>query len=313
MAALLKEAIKPNLVQTLEQNPVILHGGPFANIAQGTNTIIATRMGLSLSDYVVTEAGFGFDLGGEKFLDIKCRAAALKPQAIVLVATVRALKYHGGASLKNLKEEDLEALKKGIVNLEKHLENAALFGVPTVVSINRFTQDTDAEINTIKEACDRLGVKAYASTVWADGGKGAEDVAREVVKLVESGEADFKPLYPLDAPVYEKINTIATRIYGADAVEYSPEARLALRRIKKLGLENLPVCIAKTQKSLSDNDKLLGRPEGFTLHIREIELAAGAEFIIPITGSIMRMPGLPVVPSAEGIDIDADGQISGLF
>lgn len=313
MAALLKDAIKPNLVQTLEQNPVILHGGPFANIAQGTNTIIGTRMGLTLADYVVTEAGFGFDLGGEKFLDIKCRAAGLKPKAIVLVATIRALKYHGGVALADLKEENVEALKKGMVNLEKHLENAGKFGIPTVVAINRFTNDTDAEIAAVQAACDRLGVKAYPNTVWADGGAGAEDVAREVVNLVESGKADFKPLYDLDSSVEDKISTIATEIYGADGVDFSSMAKIHLRKINKLGLSHLPICMAKTQKSLSDNDKLLGRPTGFTITIREIEIAAGAEFLIPITGSIMRMPGLPAVPSAEGIDIDADGQISGLF
>ncbi|MFK7971229.1 MAG: formate--tetrahydrofolate ligase [Bacteroidia bacterium] len=313
MAALLKDAIKPNLVQTLEQNPVILHGGPFANIAQGTNTIIGTRMGLTLSDYVVTEAGFGFDLGGEKFLDIKCRAAGLKPQAIVLVATIRALKYHGGAPLNDLTTENVEALKKGVVNLEKHLENAAQFGVPTVVSINRFTSDTDAEIAAVQEACEKVGVKAFPSTVWGEGGAGAEALATEVVNLVESGKADFKPLYDLESSVEDKINTIATRIYGADGVEFTAKAKMNLRSIKKLGLENLAICMAKTQKSLSDNDKLLGRPSGFTITIREIEIAAGAEFLVPITGSIMRMPGLPAHPSAENIDIDADGQISGLF
>ena len=313
MAALLKDAIKPNLVQTLEQNPVILHGGPFANIAQGTNTILGTRMGLTLADYVVTEAGFGFDLGGEKFLDIKCRAAGLKPKAIVLVATIRALKYHGGVSLKELTTENVEALKKGVVNLEKHLENAAQFGIPAVVSINRFTSDTDAEVAAVQEACEKIGVKAFASTVWADGGAGAEALAQEVVNIVDSGKADFKPLYELDGTVEEKIKTIATRIYGAEDVEFAPTAKLHLRRINNLGLNHLPICMAKTQKSLSDNDKLLGRPTGFTITIREIEIAAGAEFLVPITGSIMRMPGLPSVPAANGMSIDDDGLISGLF
>ncbi len=313
MAALLKDAIKPNLVQTLEGYPAIIHGGPFANIAQGTNTILATRMAMSLADYVVTEAGFGFDLGGEKFLDIKCPTAGIAPQAIVLVATIRALKYHGGGSLKELTVPNPEAVRKGLVNLEKHLENTAHYGVKPVVALNLFTSDTEEEIRIVLERCRELGVRAVVADVWGKGGAGAEDLAKAVVEVVEENEGKFKPLYEASWPVEKKIETVATEIYGAAGVEYSAKARLNLRRIERLGLNGLPVCIAKTQKSLSDNPRLIGRPEGFTITVREIEIAAGAGFLVPITGDIMRMPGLPAVPAAEGMDIDDRGEITGLF
>jgi formate--tetrahydrofolate ligase len=313
MAALMKDAIKPNLVQTIEGNPAIIHGGPFANIAQGTNTIIATRMGLSLSDYVVTEAGFGADLGAEKFFDIKCQAAGLRPDAMVVVATVRALKYHGGADLKEISSPNPEAVSRGIENLEKHLENCKLFQVRPVVAINKFAQDTDEEMQIIYDRCEALGVPVVIADHWARGGEGAEDLARMVVQTVESGQSNFTPLYDWSWPVEQKIETLATQYYGADGVEYTSTARRDLTRIRKLGLEGLPVCVAKTQKSLSDNPKLLGRPRGFSITVREIEIASGAGFLVPITGDMMRMPGLPAVPAAEGIDIDSQGNISGLF
>jgi len=313
MAALLKEAIKPNLVQTLEGVPALIHGGPFANIAQGTNTAIATRMGLSLADYVVTEAGFGADLGAEKFLDIKCPSAGLSPDAVVVVATVRALKYHGGHSLKELQTPNAEAVKKGLENLEKHLENIAQFGLPAVVAINRFTQDTDEEIACIREHCEKMGVNVALAEVWAKGGEGGLTLADEVVALTERNDTHFKPLYQWEAPVKEKIEAIATRIYGAEGVDYSTQAERDLRRISRLELEKLPICIAKTQKSLSDNAKLLGRPSGFRIYIREVEIAAGAGFLVPISGNMMRMPGLPAEPAANHIDIDEAGNISGLF
>ncbi len=313
MAALLKDAIQPNLVQTIEGNPAIIHGGPFANIAQGTNSVLATSMGLSLSDYVVTEAGFGADLGAEKFLNIKCQSAGLAPEAVVIVATIRALKYHGGVDLKSLKEPNPEAVQKGLVNLEKHLENIQQFGIQPVVAINEFTGDTAAEISVVQKGCAAKGVQAVVAKVWAEGGKGAEDLARAVVESIESGKNKFQPLYDWASPVEEKISIIATKIYGAANVEYSGTARRDLRRIDKLGLNGLPVCMAKTQKSLSDDPKKIGRPTGFTITVREIEIAAGAGFLIPITGDMMRMPGLPATPSAELIDIDEDGQISGLF
>ncbi len=313
MATLLKDAIKPNLVQSLEGNPVILHGGPFANIAQGTNSVLATRMGLSLSDYVVTEAGFGFDLGGEKFLDIKCRAAGLKPAAVVIVATIRALKYHGGASLQELNNPNPQAVKKGLVNLEKHLENAGQFGLNPVVAINRFKDDSEEEIAVVREACQRLDIPAVEANVWAEGGAGAEELAQVVVDQIEQKPGNFNPLYPLEQSVEDKITTVAQKIYGAARVEFSAAAKGRLRKIKELGLEQLPVCIAKTQKSLSDDPAKLGRPEGFTLSIRDIEIAAGAGFLVPIAGAIMRMPGLPANPAAEQIDIDEEGNIRGLF
>ncbi len=313
MAALLKDAVKPNLVQTLEGNPAIVHGGPFANIAQGTNTIFATKMGLSLGDYVVTEAGFGADLGAEKFLNIKCRNAQLKPKAVVLVATIRALKYHGGQSLDSLTTENVEALSKGLANLDRHLESLSKFSLPVVVSINRFSSDSDKEIELLKNHCQQKGVKIALSEGWAKGGKGCKELASLVVEAAESGEANFSPLYALETTVEEKMNTIAQEIYGADGVELSPKAKKQLKRFNALGYSNLPICMAKTQKSLSDNERLIGRPEGFTITIREFEIAAGAGFIIPIAGNMLRMPGLPATPASNRIDIDDSGKISGLF
>ena len=313
MATLMKDAIRPNLVQTIEGNPAIIHGGPFANIAQGTNSIIATKMGMSLSDYVVTEAGFGFDLGAEKFLNIKCRTAGLSPNAVVIVATVRALKYHGGQSLKLLNEPNAKAVEKGCTNLEKHLENAQQFGIPAVVAINRFVKDTDEELAVIKNRCEALGVEAVFSEVWAKGGEGAIELAEKVAKIADQWSNPFIPTYDWNSTVEEKINAIATKIYGAKHVEYSVDAKSDIKRINNLGLNKLPVCMAKTQKSLSDNPDLIGRPKDFTLTVRDIEIAAGAGFIVPITGEMMRMPGLPDTPAAESIDIDKDGHITGLF
>lgn len=313
MAALMKDAIMPNLVQTLEGNPAIIHGGPFANIAQGTNTVIATKTGMSLSDYVVTEAGFGCDLGAEKFLDIKCQSAGIAPEAVVLVATVRALKYHGGVGLKELNEPNAKAVSKGLENLEKHLENIAQFGLPAVVAINAFVSDTDEEHRAIKERCKSLGVKAVLAEVWAKGGAGATELANEVVRVIDAGKAKFTPVYDWSEAVQDKIEKIATQIYGAKNVEYASRAKIDLKRIHRLGLEELPICMAKTQKSLSDDPRLIGRPRDFTITVREIEIASGAGFLIPITGNMMRMPGLPAIPAAENIDIDKDGNISGLF
>ncbi|MBK8245003.1 MAG: formate--tetrahydrofolate ligase [Saprospiraceae bacterium] len=313
MATLMKDAIRPNLVQTIEGNPAIIHGGPFANIAQGTNSIIATKMGMSLSDYVVTEAGFGFDLGAEKFLNIKCRTAGLSPNAVVIVATVRALKYHGGQSLKLLNEPNAKAVEKGCANLEKHLENAQQFGIPAIVAINRFVKDTDEELAVIKNRCEALGVEAVFSEVWAKGGEGAIELAEKVAKIADQWSNPFIPTYDWNSTVEEKINAIATKIYGAKRLEYSVEAKSDIKRINNLGLNKLPVCMAKTQKSLSDNPDLIGRPKDFTLTVRDIEIAAGAGFIVPITGEMMRMPGLPDTPAAESIDIDKDGHITGLF
>ncbi|HMP77896.1 MAG TPA: formate--tetrahydrofolate ligase, partial [Pirellulaceae bacterium] len=312
MALLLKDAIKPNLVQTMEGNPAIIHGGPFANIAQGTNTIIATRMGLSLSDYVVTEAGFGFDLGAEKFFDIKCQTAGLNPAAVVMVATLRALKYHGGASLKQVAEPNLESLRSGLGNLDKHLENINRFGVPVVVAINRFASDTDSELQFVIDHCRELGVPAVEANVWAHGGAGAKALAEQVHQIAEQPQRPFRPLYDWSWPVTRKIETICREIYGAEAVDYLPRAKADLKSISRLGLDGLPVCIAKTQKSLSDNPELLGRPKDFVVTVRQIEIAAGAGFVIPITGDIMRMPGLPDHPSAERMDIGLDGTIVGL-
>ena len=313
MAALMKDAIKPNMVQTLEGNAAIIHGGPFANIAQGTNSVIATKMGLSLSDYAVTEAGFGADLGAEKFLDIKCGYSGLSPRAVVLVATIRALKYHGGMSLDQLKTPDVAALKKGLPNLEKHLENIATYGLPAVVSINRFVSDTEEEIQAVFEACEKLGARVAISEGWEKGGEGMKDLATQVVAAVESCKGRYQPVYDWAWPVEKKIEAIATKIYGAGSVVIQAQARTDLRKITRLGLDNLPICMAKTQNSLSDDPKLLGRPQGFELVVREIEIATGAGFLIPITGTMLRMPGLPTVPSSEAIDIDKDGRISGLF
>ena len=313
MAALLKEAIKPNLVQTIEGNPAIIHGGPFANIAQGTNSVIATRMGMTFSEYTVTEAGFGSDLGAEKFLNIKCQSAGLSPKAVVITTTIRALKYHGGADLKSLTDENVDALKKGIPNLEKHLENIGQFNLTPVIAINRFVSDTEAEIQAIIDFAKQNKIRIAVAEVWAKGGEGALDLAQHVVDIVESGESEFKALYDWDLSVKDKIKTIASKIYGASQVDYSVKAKKNLKTITSLGMDNLPICMAKTQKSLSDDPKIIGRPEGFTITIREIEIAAGAGFLIPITGDMMRMPGLPTYPASEKINIDNIGEISGLF
>ena len=313
MTALLKDAIKPNLVQTIEGNPAIIHGGPFANIAQGTNSVIATLMGMSHSEYTVTEAGFGFDLGAEKFFDIKCQSAGLIPKAVVLTATIRALKYHGGADLKSLTEPNVEALRKGLPNLEKHLENIAKFNITPVISINKFLTDTSEEVEVIKKFAESKGVRVAVAEVWAKGGEGALELAQHVVDIIESGTSNFKPLYSWKLSITDKIETIAKEIYGAEHVDYTAKAKAHLKKISNLGLDGLPVCIAKTQKSLSDNPKLLGRPKDFIITVREIEIAAGAGFVIPITGNIMRMPGLPAHPASEGMDIDENGEITGLF
>lgn len=312
MAILLKDAIKPNLVQTMEGNPAIIHAGPFANIAQGTNTIVATKMGLSLSEYVVTEAGFGADLGAEKFIDIKCGYSGLNVNAIVLVVTIRALRYHGGAKTDEFNTPSLEKVTIGMANVEKHIENIKKFGIVPVVALNMRVGDTAEEIAFIKEFCAKLGVKAVESNGWALGGEGTKDLAAEVVSVIESNQNKMKPLYDWNLGVKAKIETIAKEIYGADGVDYSPKAESDLKLIKNLGLENLPICMAKTQKSLSDNEKLIGRPRNFTVSIREFEIAAGAGFIIPILGAMMRMPGLPSIPASEGMDIDDNGVISGL-
>ena len=312
MTLLLKDAIKPNLVQTLEHNPAIIHGGPFANIAQGTNTIIATKMGMSLSDYVVTEAGFGADLGAEKFLDIKCGYAGLKPKAVVIVATIRALRHHGGSPPEEYNNPSLERVQKGFENLEKHIENMAKFGLERVVAVNNFYTDSQEEIDWLIEKCASIGVKAVLSKGWAEGGNGTKDLAQAVVEAVESGKSDFYKLYDWDSSVTDKIEKIAKEIYGADGVDYTADARRGLRTIAKLGLDHLPICMAKTQKSFSDNDKLTGRPTGFRITVREFEIAAGAGFLIPILGNMMRMPGLPAVPASEGMDIDNNGVITGL-
>jgi len=312
MTALLKDTIMPNLVQTTENTPAIIHGGPFANIAQGTNTIIATRMGLSLSEYAITEAGFGFDLGAEKFYDIKCKYSGLSPKVVVLVTTVRALKYHGGKALTNKKEKDTNTLVKGLSNLEKHIENINIFGICSIVAINKFYTDSEEEINIIKNRCKELGVKAIVCNVWEKGGEGAIELAEQVVATAEKCQQKWQPLYDWSWDIPKKIETIATKIYGAKAIDYTSKAKEDLKKIQELGLSGLPVCIAKTQKSLSDNPDLLGRPKDFVVTIREIEIASGAGFVIPITGDIMRMPGLPAIPAAENIDIDENGNITGL-
>lgn len=314
MAALLKDAIQPNLVQTLEGNPAIIHGGPFANIAQGTNTLIATKTAMSLSDYVVTEAGFAFDLGGEKFLDIKCRMGGIQPRLVVLVATIRALKSHGGVAKDELKHENVEAMKKGFDNLEKHLENVASFGLKALVAINRFPTDSQAEIDALLTLCKEKNIAVSLSEVWAKGGEGAVDLASQAKAMIDASE--IKPLqhvYELEWPIKQKIEAIAQKIYGAAMVDFQPKALSDIKRIEKLGYGNLAVCMAKTQYSFSDDAKKINRPTGFTLTIREIELAAGAGFIIPMAGEIMRMPGLPNNPAAESIDVDEFGNISGLF
>ena len=313
MTVLLKDAIRPNLIQTLEHTPAIVHGGPFANIAHGCNSVRATKTALRSADYVVTEAGFGADLGAEKFLDIKCRMAGLKPDAAVLVATVRALKYNGGIPKDQLSEENLEALEKGICDLGKHIENLQKFGLPLVVTLNRFVSDTDAEIEFIRKYCEARGCKLTVSEVWAKGGEGGAELAAEVLNLLENVESKYHPIYDTALPITEKIETIATEIYGAKNVEYSAEAKKAIADISALGYGELPVCMAKTQYSLSDDPKLLGRPEGFTVNIREVYVSAGAGFVVAIAGSIMTMPGLPKRPAAEQIGIDEEGRTVGLF
>ncbi|MBL1232338.1 MAG: formate--tetrahydrofolate ligase [Flavobacteriales bacterium] len=312
MAILLKDAIKPNLVQTLEGNPAIIHGGPFANIAQGTNTILATKMGLSLSEYVVTEAGFGADLGAEKFLDIKCVSGGLKPKALVLVATIRALRHHGGATKEQYNDASVERVSNGFANLEKHIENCKKFGLNPVVAINAFPTDSAEEVKLIQDRCADLGVKAIVAEGFAKGGDGMTNIAQAVVEEIESGKNNFKPLYDWKLPIKEKIEIIAKNIYGADGVEYSKKALTDLKKIDSLGMSDFPVCMAKTQKSFSDNESLIGRPTGFTVSVREFEFASGAGFIIPILGNMMRMPGLPAIPASEGMSIDNDGKISGL-
>ena len=312
MAILLKDAIKPNLVQTLEENPAIIHGGPFANIAQGTNTIIATKMGLSLSNYVVTEAGFGADLGAEKFLNIKSAFANLNPKCVVLVATIRALRHHGGVKKEGYNTQNLAAVTEGFKNLEKHIENIRKYNIEPVVAINSFISDTIEEINFVIKKCKSLGVHAVLSEGWAKGGEGAKELAKAVVDIVENKATQYKPLYDWKSPVTEKIEIIAKEIYGATTIEYSKKAQLNLRRINRLGFNDFAICMAKTQKSFSDNEQLIGRPEGFTVTVREIEIAAGAQFIIPILGKMMRMPGLPATPASEGMTIDKNGVISGL-
>ena len=312
MAILLKDAINPNLVQTLEGNPAIIHGGPFANIAQGTNTILATKMGMTLSEYVVTEAGFGADLGAEKFLNIKCVSGGLKPKAVVLVATIRALRHHGGATKEQYNDASLERVGKGFENLKKHIENMKKFGLNPVVAINSFFSDSDDEVQLVQERCANMGVKAVVSEGFTKGGEGTKNLANTVVAEIENGSNEFKQLYDWKAPVKEKIEIIAKEIYGADGVEYSKKALIGLRKIQNLGLESVAICMAKTQKSFSDNDKLTGRPSGFNVTVREFEFAAGAGFVIPILGNMMRMPGLPAVPSSEGMTIDNNGKISGL-
>ena len=313
MAALLKDAVKPNLVQTLENVPAIIHGGPFANIAHGCNSVMATQTGLKLADYTITEAGFGADLGAEKFFDIKCRYAGLKPDAAVIVATVRALKMHGGVPKTDLKTPNVEAVKKGLVNLEKHIENVKKFGVPCVVAINIFAQDTAEELEAVREHCAKHGVNVALSDVFAKGGEGGIDLAKEVIALADSGESKFAPIYPLDMSLKGKIETIAKEIYGADGVNYTKEADKALKEFEELGYGNLPICMAKTQYSFSDDPALLGRPSGFRITIRNCRIAAGAGFIVVLTGDVMTMPGLPKVPAAEKIDVTDDGVISGLF
>ena len=315
MAALLKDALKPNLVQTLEGTPAFIHGGPFANIAHGCNSVMATKMALGLSDYVITEAGFGADLGAEKFLDIKCRMAGIRPSAVVIVATVRALKHHGGVAKDMLAEENIEALEAGIPNLMRHVENITnVYNLPVVVAINRFPQDTEAELQLIENKCREMGVNVRLSEVWAKGGEGGTALAEEVVRLCENNEkCEMTFAYELCETIEEKIRNIARRIYRAENVEFTPEAAEKMQKLQELGFGELPVCIAKTQYSFSDNEKLLGAPEGFTLTVRDMKVSAGAGFVVALTGKIMTMPGLPKVPAAEKIDVDENGRITGLF
>lgn len=313
MAALLKDAIKPNLVQTLENTPALMHGGPFANIAHGCNSVTATKLGLKLADYCITEAGFGADLGAEKFLDIKCRYAGLKPSCIVIVATIRALKYNGGVAKSDLKYENVSALEKGIVNLQTHIENMKKYGVPVVVAINRFMTDTDEEIKFIEDFCEKQNVLVSLTEVFANGGNGGVDLAEKVVKTIEEKPSDFKPLYDAELPIKEKLGIIAREIYRADGVVYTKAAEKAIAEIEALGKDKLPVCVAKTQYSLSDDQTKLGKPENFTITVRDVRLSAGAGFIVALTGDIMTMPGLSKQPAAYSIDVDTDGNIKGLF
>ena len=313
MAALLKDAIKPNIIQTVENTPALVHGGPFANIAHGCNSVRATKTGLKIADYCITEAGFGADLGAEKFMDIKCRMAGLKPDAVVLVATVRALKYNGGVAKEDLGAENLDALKKGIANLKKHIENVSKFGVPCVVTLNRFVSDTDAELSFVKEFCEERGCDFALSEVWEHGGEGGIALAGKVLNTLENKESHYAPLYQAEQPIKEKIETIAKEIYGAGSVSYSPAASQAITRLEKLGYGELPICMAKNQYSLSDDPKLLGCPKDFPINIREVYVSAGAGFVVAITGTVMTMPGLPKHPAAESIDVNEDGVITGLF
>ena len=313
MAALLKDAIKPNIVQTLEHSLALVHGGPFANIAHGCNSVRATKVAMGMADIALTEAGFGADLGAEKFFDIKCRKAGIAPDCVVLVATVRALKYNGGVAKDELSKENLEALKKGIVNLEKHIENIKLFGVPVVVTLNHFVTDSEAEVNFIKEFCESRNCEFAISKVWEEGGKGGVELAKKILYTLENKESHFTPLYPDYMSIEDKLYTIATKIYGAKKVTYAPAAKKAIEKAKALGYGNLPVCVAKNQYSLSDDAKKLGRPENFDINVREAYVNAGAGFVVAITGSIMTMPGLPKVPAAEAVDVDENGNIVGLF
>ncbi len=313
MAALLRDALKPNLIQTLEHTPAIVHGGPFANIAHGCNSVRATKTALKLADYVVTEAGFGADLGAEKFLDIKCRMAGLKPDAVVLVATVRALKYNGGVPKAELSSENLDALKKGIVNLEKHIENLQKYGVPVVVTLNSFITDTQAETDFVAQFCKERGCEFALSEVWEKGGEGGIALAEKVLETLKKKQSNFKPIYADELSLAEKIETVAREIYGADGVNYAPAAAKELKRIEELGMGHFPVCMAKTQYSLSDDQSKLGRPSGFTVNVREVYVSAGAGFVVAVTGAIMTMPGLGKTPAAYGIDVDDDGVIQGLF
>lgn len=314
MAALLKDALKPNLVQTLEGTPAFVHGGPFANIAHGCNSVIATKMAMHFADYVVTEAGFGADLGAEKFIDIKCRMADIKPDAVIIVATVRALKYNGGVDKASLNEENLDALEKGLPNLLKHVENITkVFGIPAVVAINRFPLDTEAELKLVKDKCTKLGVNVALSEVWAKGGEGGIEVAKEVLRLIDEEENNFSYVYDINDSIKDKINSIATKIYGADGVDFTKEANKEIANLEKLGFNDIPICMAKTQYSLTDDQTQLGRPTGFRITVRQVNISAGAGFIVALTGEIMKMPGLPKVPAAEKIDVDERGVISGLF
>ena len=313
MAALLKDAIKPNMIQTLEHTPALVHGGPFANIAHGCNSVRATKTALKMADYVITEAGFGADLGAEKFFDIKCRMAGLKPDAVVLVATIRALKYNGGVAKADLNNENLEALKAGIVNLEKHIENLQLYGVPVVVTLNAFVSDTEAEMAFVKEFCESRGCEFALAKVWEKGGEGGIELANKVLATLENKESNFKPIYEDNIPLTEKFKAVATKIYGADNVTYNPAALKMLKKIEDMGYGHFPVCMAKTQYSLSDDQTKLGRPTGFDINIREVYVSAGAGFVVVITGAIMTMPGLPKKPAADRIDVTEDGVITGLF